>query len=72
MFALIIACSATEGPSIGCMSAKHKKFFYYAEMRPEAVNALLSPLHLVAKRPWDLQIKAAESWVSSTEAERLF
>lgn len=61
MFRLIIASSATEGASIGCVSVTHENFFYYAVMRLQAVNALLSPLQLVAERPWDRQIKAAES-----------
>lgn len=61
MFPLIIASSATEGASIGCVSVTHEKFLYYVEMRLEAVNALLCPLHLVAECPWDRQIKAAES-----------
>lgn len=44
MFTLIIASSATEGASIGWVSVTHEKLFYYAEMRLEAVNALLSAL----------------------------
>lgn len=44
MFTLIIASSASEGASIGCVSVTHEIFFYYAEMRLEAVNALRSLL----------------------------
>lgn len=62
MFTLIIASSASEGASIACVSVMHEIFFSYAEMRPEAFNALRCvPSTLFAERPRDLQIKAAES-----------
>lgn len=50
MFTLIIATSASEGASIGCVSITHEMFISYAEMWPEAANALRF-LHIVAERP---------------------
>lgn len=61
----------------GCVHSLHEHHAWnILFLRRDATGGVectpVCPLHVAAERPWDLQIKAAESWVSSTQSESYF